>query len=44
MRTMSECSKFAQVVNEMRRYKLDKLCISECKWTVDQKYFQLERK
>ena len=32
LRTMYECSKSAQVVNEMRRYKLDVLCISECRW------------
>ena len=30
---MSETSKAAQVIGEMRRYKLDILGISECRWT-----------
>ncbi|CAJ1087276.1 craniofacial development protein 2-like [Xyrichtys novacula] len=33
VRTMYETSKLAQVVSEMRRYKLDILGISECYWT-----------
>lgn len=30
---MYETSKLAQVVSEMRRYRLDILGISECRWT-----------
>ena len=33
VRTMNECSKAAQVTKEMRIYKLDILCVSECRWT-----------
>lgn len=33
VRTMYEASKSAQVLNEMRRYHLDILGISECRWT-----------
>ena len=32
VRTMSETSKFAQVLNEMRKYRLDILEVSECRW------------
>ena len=33
VRTMNEASKSAQVVSEMRRYHLDILGVSECRWT-----------
>lgn len=33
VRTMFETSKTAQVIHEMRRYRLDILGISECRWT-----------
>ena len=33
VRTMYETSKSAQVANEMRRYHLDILGVSECRWT-----------
>ncbi|XP_013381618.1 craniofacial development protein 2-like [Lingula anatina] len=32
VRTMFETSKTAQVINEMKRYRLDILGISECRW------------
>ncbi|XP_078141751.1 uncharacterized protein LOC139917505 [Centroberyx gerrardi] len=33
VRTMYETSKLAQVISEMKRYRLDILGISECRWT-----------
>ena len=33
VRTMFETSKTAQVISEMKRYRLDILGISECRWT-----------
>ena len=33
VRTMYETSKTAQVINEMKRYRLDILGIGECRWT-----------
>ena len=33
VRTMFETSKTAQVISEMRRYRLDILGVSECRWT-----------
>lgn len=33
VRTMYECGKTAQVVKEMQSYKIDILCVSECRWT-----------
>ncbi|KAK2187090.1 hypothetical protein NP493_179g01048 [Ridgeia piscesae] len=33
VRTMNEASKLAQVIREMKRYRLDILGVSECRWT-----------
>ena len=33
VRTMNEASKLAQVICEMKRYRLDILGVSECRWT-----------
>lgn len=33
VRTMYETGRTAQVIKEMRRYKLDILCVSESRWT-----------
>ena len=33
VRTMNETSKLAQVISEMKRYRLDILGVSECRWT-----------
>ena len=33
VRTMYETSKSAQVISEMKRYRLDILGVSECRWT-----------
>ena len=33
VRIMNEASKLAQVIREMKRYRLDILGVSECRWT-----------
>ncbi|KAK2181767.1 hypothetical protein NP493_382g00022 [Ridgeia piscesae] len=33
VRTMKEASTLAQVIREMKRYRLDILGVSECRWT-----------